>query len=321
MSRFTLIAFALGTAALAGCANEGGQSINVSEFAEFSFSRTIQISQCFGVGDLMAASLEPTGEGHMLTYTTLTAVQEGQSDCEVVTDAGLCLIPGEEASRPLNESEVKAVEKLFANVVIANGASELCAAGNVTLCSEDLYRWDGLTASGDFCQPVYLENAFEVMDLLQDLRDGELQEPADSGQLEPFNLFELFNPATTPVEILRVIPIIASDQFLGKNGDYVVIRDQSDLDGVLFQDGSVRIDFASEIGVAVVVIRPPCQEFVVDGAAESVLTVDIEASFVAEEGGCFLDFGFVDAHVIVIPKATKKVRVFLNGSELDEVHL
>ncbi len=35
----------------------------------------------------------------------------------------------------------------------------------------------------------------------------------------------------------------------------------------------------------------------------------------------FFDLGSIDAFLITIPKSPKTVRLFLSGSELDEIHL
>ncbi len=309
--RLVMIGCALVLSSCSGSNN--GQPIDVSKFDEFTFSRAIEIDKCFAVGDLLSLTMTSQVDNRLLIYTALTAAQDEEADCLVVTEEGDCLVESETTTRVLVQSENTRVDNLFRNVMIANEPRELCSAGNVTLCSEDLYIWDGLTVSADFCQPVYMLNGFEVMDLLKDLRDG----PPDESEQNNFadSVF-----ATTPIEITSTELVIVSDQVLGKNGDFVVIRTQSDLDGALAQDGSAQVDFENHIGVIVVVIRPPCREFTGIEGVETLLTVEISGTMERDDD-CSFDLGSIDAFLITIPKTPKKIRLFLNNSELDEIHL
>lgn len=326
--------------------DDDGQRIDVASFDQFSFNRTIEITQCFTAGDLLSVNLTSQADNRLLTYTMLTvgegegaatqpddssdggtgadsstgstsarwANQSSGAGCLAVTDEGECLVAGETTTRVLVQSENQQVDELFSRIMIANEPIEFCAAGNVTLCSEDLYVWDGLTASADFCQPVHVRNAYEVMTLLEDLRDGPPSANETSGPAGDSGF------TTRPVQILRTEQFIASDQILGKNGDYVVLRSQSDLNGVLQQDGTAAIDFATETGIAAVVIRAPCQEFTGLEGTESALTIDVRGTL-ARDQDCTFDLGSIDAWLIVIPKTPKLIRLFLNNSELDEIHL
>ncbi len=299
---------------VAGCGNNGdAQPIDMSNFDDFTFSRDIQINKCFAAGDLVRVTMTSQVDNRLLNYAVLTAAEGDETDCLVVTEEGDCLMEGEITTRVLVPSENRKVDNLFGGIMIANQPNELCSAGNVTLCSEDLYIWDGLTVSADFCEPVYVLNGFEVMKLLEDLRDGPPDETDDPSIAD-------LTFATTPIEIVSVESVITSDQVLGKNGDFVVLRTQSNLDGALAQDGSAQIDFANHIGVIVVVIRPPCREFTgIEGTA-SLLTVDIRGTMERDDD-CSFDLGSIDAFLITIPKTPKKIRLFLSNSELDEIHL
>ncbi len=309
MARRALIIMA---AAGVGCGPDGGQSIDVSQFNEFVFSRTIDIGTCFESGDLISARMRSQAGNRVLDYTTLIVAGDG-SDCTLVDPEDHCLVASDLQTRVLVDSENRRIDQLFQH--IANAPDVLCAAGNITLCSADTYSWDGLTVSGDFCQPVYVGNGFEVMGLLEALRDGPPSETADDASTTVDAVF-----ATAAVPVLRVLPFVASEQILGKNGDFVVVRTQGDLNGILLQDGSQSIDFAAEIAVAVIIIRAPCQEFLVAEAVESLLAVELHAVLQPRED-CGFDLGSIDANLIVIPRTAKPVRLLLNGSQLDEIRL
>ena len=303
-----------GVVGLAGCSGSGseGQPIDVSGFEDFEFSRTIAIGTCFSSGDLVTMTMTSQADNRSLSYTVLTTAEEG-AECLVVTEQGECLVEGEVTTRVLVPRENDRVDDEFRHILIANEPNDVCGTGNVTTCSDDRYIWDGLTVSADFCEPVYVSNGHVVLGLLEDLRDGPPYETEDGNPLDP-----AFR--TTPIEILDFESIIMSDQVLGKNGDFVVIRTQSNLDGVLLQDGTAEVDFETEIGVAVVIIRPPCKQFTGIEGSETLLTVDIRGTM-EDDDDCGFDLGSIDAFLITIPKTLKKVRLFLNGSELDEIHL
>ena len=303
-----------GVVGLAGCGGSGseGQPIDVSGFEDFEFSRAISIDTCFSSGDLGMMTMTSQAGNRSLNYTVLTTAEEGE-ECLVVTEEGECLVEGEVITRVLVQSENTRVDNEFRQILIANEPNDVCGTGNVTTCSDDRYIWDGLTVSADFCEPVYVSNGAEVMGLLEDLRDGPPDETENSNPLDP-----AFR--TTPIEILNFESISMSDQVLGKNGDFVVVRTQHILDGVLLQDGTAEIDFETEIGVAVVIIRPPCKQFTGIEGSETLLTVDIRGTM-EDDDDCGFDLGSIDAFLITIPKTLKKVRLFLNNSELDEIHL
>ncbi len=315
MSRIPSIVFAAGFFfASTGCGSgDNAQPIDVSKFDDFAFTRTIEINKCFAAGDLLSMTMASQVDNRVLNYTVLTSAEEGESDCTVVTEEGDCLVESELTTRVLVKSENSRVDGLFRSVMIASEPREFCAAGNVTLCSEDLFIWDGLTVSSDFCRSVYVSNGFEVMELLENLRDGPPDESESVGITD--SVF-----ATSPIEIIEVEQVMVSDQVLGKNGDFVVIRTPSNLDGSLLQDGSAAIDFEQHIGVIVVVIRAPCQEFTGIEGTESLLTVEIRGTM-GRDDGCSFDLGSVDAFLITIAKTPKLIRLFLNSSELDEIHL
>lgn len=324
MSRILLTAgVVIFLATVSSCGDNGAQSIDVANFDEFTFDRTIQIGTCFTSGDLINVHLTRQADNRLLTYTVLEAAGEEPgiepagadlTDCVLTTEEGECLVESDVITRVLVEVENRNVDGLFGSIDIANEPNELCGAGNVTLCSDDIFIWDGLTVSADFCTPVYVRNGFEVLELLEELRDG----PPAEGAANSANGDGAF--VSQPVDILRVVQISASDQLLGKNGDFTVIRTQSNLDGTLLQDGSVAIDFENEIAIAVVVIRAPCQEFTGIEATENLLWVEISGTLESKDS-CGLDLGSIDTHLIVIPKSSKLVRLFLNGSELDEINL
>jgi len=299
---------------LTGCTGTGGegQPIDVSGFEDFEFTRAIAIGTCFSSGDLVTMTMTSQADNRSLNYTVLTTADEG-AECLVVTEEGECLVEGTVTTRVLVPSENNRVDNEFRQIRIANEPNNVCGTGNVTTCSDDRYIWDGLTVSADFCEPVYVSNGHEIMGLLEDLRDGP---PDQSGGGNPLDA--VFR--TTPIEILDFESIMMSDQVLGKNGDFVVVRTQSILDGVLLQDGTAEVDFETEIGVAVVIIRPPCKQFTGIEGSETLLTVDIHGT-IEDDNDCGFDLGSIDAFLITIPKTSKKVRLFLNNSELDEIHL
>jgi len=303
-----------GVIGLTGCDGSGseGQSIDVSGFEDFEFSRTIAIGTCFSSGDLVTMTMTSQADNRSLNYTVLTTAEDG-AECLVVTEEGECLVEGAVTTRVLVPSENNRVDNEFRQIRIANEPNNICGTGNVTTCSDDRYIWDGLTVSADFCEPVYVSNGYEIMGLLEDLRDGPPDETEGGNPLEL-----VFR--TTPIEIIDFESIMMSDQVLGKNGDFVVVRTQSILDGVLLQDGAAAVDFETEIGVAVVIIRPPCKQFTGIEGSETLLTVDIRGTM-ENDDDCGFDLGSIDAFLITIPKTPKKVRLFLNDSELDEIHL
>lgn len=315
MSRILSTVFAAGfIVSWSGCGSgDNAKPIDVSKFDDFTFTRTIEIDKCFAAGDLLNLSMASQVDNRVLNYTVLTTAEEGESNCTVVTEEGQCLVESELTTRVLVKSENSRVDGLFRSVMIANEPLDFCAAGNVTLCSEDLFVWDGLTVSSDFCRSVYVSNGFEVMQLLEDLRDGPPDESQEVGITD--SIF-----ATTPIDIIEVEQVMVSDQVLGKNGDFVVIRTQSNLDGALMQDGSAAIDFEQHIGVIVVIIRAPCQEFTGIEGTETLLTIDIRGTM-GRDDSCSFDLGSVDAFLITIAKTPKLLRLFLNNSELDEIHL
>jgi hypothetical protein len=316
----------------------------MSTFQSFFFTRAISATDCFKPGDIVDAQLTTQLSNRLLDFTTLVAEGDG-TECLATAEDGTCLSQGEPAQRVLTESENSRVLTLFEQLVIADQPNVLCAAGNVQICSDDMYEWDGLSLSGDFCQTVHVQSAPEIMALLEDLRDGPsttppADDPLDLSAMLPtvldalaadgsLNLPDLVpdligdlagDDSAGPIEILRVESIMASDQLIGKNGDYATIRTQSELDGALLQDGSVGIDFETEIGIAIVVLRAPCQAFSVLSAQDGFLSVDVQAALTSNPD-CLFDLGGVEAHLIVLPKTSKAIRVFLNGSDLDEIRL
>ncbi len=307
-----LIGGVVGLAGCGGVSSSEGQPIDVSGFDDFEFTRTIAIDTCFSSGDLVSMIMTSQADNRLLNYTVLTTAEEG-AECLVVTEEGECLAEGEVTTRVLVPIENDRVDDKFGNILIANAANDVCGTGNVTTCSDDRYIWDGLTVSADLCEPVYVSNGPEIMALLEDLRDGPPEETEGDDPLSP-----AFR--TTPIEIIDVESIMVSDQVLGKNGDFVVVRTQSILDGVLLQDGTAEVDFETEIGVAVVIIRPPCKQFTGIEGSETLLTVDIRGT-IEDDDDCGFDLGSIDAFLITIPKTPKKVRLFLNDSELDEINL
>jgi len=319
------------TMVLLGCgASDGGQNVDVSGFDRFTFSRLIDISNCFSSGDLMSMEISGEDDLRQVSYSTLEVSTAAVQECLAVTETSDCLVEGAIQTRPLVDSEVKTVDQMFKQILISRSADERCGAGNIIMCSEDHYVWDGLDTSSDFCQPVHLDNSHDVMLMLEQLRDGPplvdptaQQQPLDpvSQILDGLGLDVDLDLNFTPIDILRIEDIVVSDTVLGRNGDFVAVYDQGDLNGVLMQDGSVAVDFAAEMGIALVVVRAPCQKFLSMDARENGIWVEVRAT-VGEDNDCdFLDLGSVDAILIVLPRTLKPVKVFLNNSEFDQINL
>ncbi|MCG3138993.1 MAG: hypothetical protein HJJLKODD_02866 [Phycisphaerae bacterium] len=161
------------------CSGEG-QNLDLASFNQFSFSRVIELPNCFEPGDLYTLSMNQ-GSGITLTFTLLVATDTEGATCIITTTDGVCLVESEPFERVLTEDELAEVTQQFQNIEIAREPDELCGSGNVTLCSEDTFQWDGVRATTDFCQPVYLRNAFEVMSLLEELRDATAGTQQPSG--------------------------------------------------------------------------------------------------------------------------------------------
>ncbi len=173
LHRFLIGLIGVGIVVSGGCGSSGGdQSLDVSGFARFTFTRTIEIPNCFAPGDFYSVELVPGNEGMVFNYTVLVAATIQDVTCLAQTEIGECLIAGDLQTRVLEDVEVKDVESKFKQIEISREASDFCGSGNVTVCGQDLFTWDDLSVGTDLCQPVFLSNSLELMTLLEDLRDG-----------------------------------------------------------------------------------------------------------------------------------------------------